>query len=68
MLVIILTYFILLKVKVKAFGGLRYFIPEGNNVDLTKDDLGFIEGKKKLRQHIYRERNPKVIKNSKRTV
>lgn len=28
-------------------------------------DLGFIEGKKKLRQHIYREQNPKVISVSK---
>lgn len=51
--------------KGKGVWGLRYFIPEGNKVDLTEDDLGFIEGKKKLRQHIYRERNPKVIRMAK---
>jgi putative restriction endonuclease len=45
--------------------GLRDFQPSGNNVDLTEDDLGFVEGKKKLRQHIFRERNPKVIRMAK---
>lgn len=29
------------------------------------DNLGFIKGKNTLRQHIYRERNPKVISMSK---
>ncbi|PFO03746.1 restriction endonuclease [Bacillus sp. AFS076308] len=51
--------------KGKGIWGLRAFEPQGNNVDLTEDDLGFIEGKKKLRQHIYRERNPKVIRLAK---
>ncbi|WP_370013916.1 HNH endonuclease [Peribacillus sp. B2I2] len=51
--------------KGKGIWGLRSFEPKGNNVDLTEDDLGFIEGKKKLRQHIYRERNPKVIRMAK---
>ncbi|MEY2304336.1 HNH endonuclease [Bacillus tropicus] len=51
--------------KGKGVWGLRYFVPEANTVDLTEDDLGFIEGKKKLRQHIYRERNPKVIRIAK---
>ncbi|MDR4928273.1 HNH endonuclease [Peribacillus simplex] len=51
--------------KGKGIWGLRAFEPKGNNVDLTEDDLGFIEGKKKLRQHIYRERNPKVIRIAK---
>ena len=41
--------------------GLRSFQPSENRVDITEDDLGFSEGKKKLRQHIYRERNPRVI-------
>jgi putative restriction endonuclease len=45
--------------------GLRDFKPAGNNVDLTEEDMGFPEGKKKLRQHIFRERNPKVIKLAK---
>lgn len=51
--------------KGKGIWGLRGFVARGNNVDLTEDDLGFIEGKKKLRQHIYRERNPKVIRLAK---
>ncbi|MGG0788271.1 HNH endonuclease [Peribacillus simplex] len=51
--------------KGKGVWGLRNFVPNGNNVDLTEDDLGFVEGKKKLRQHLYRERNPKVIRLAK---
>lgn len=51
--------------KGKGIWGLRAFEPKSNNVDLTEDDLGFLEGKKKLRQHIYRERNPKVIRIAK---
>jgi len=34
-------------------------------VDLTEEDLGFIEGEKRLEQHIYRERNPKVLRMAK---
>lgn len=49
----------------KGHWGLREFEPSGNNVDLTEDDTGFPEGKKKLRQHICRERNAKVIKLAK---
>ena len=37
----------------------------GNDVDITEDDEGFPEGKKKLRTHICRERNYKVIKEAK---
>lgn len=51
--------------KGKGIWGLRLFEPKGNNVDLTEDDQGFIEGKRRLRQHIYRERNPKVIRMAK---
>ncbi|PEF41608.1 restriction endonuclease [Bacillus sp. AFS094228] len=47
--------------KGKGIWALRYFEPFGDNIELTEDDTGFVEGKKKLRQHIYRERNPKVI-------
>lgn len=45
--------------------GLRNFNPHGNNVDITEDAEGFPEGKKKLRTHICRERNYKVIKEAK---
>jgi putative restriction endonuclease len=45
--------------------GLRIFTPSGNNVDMTEDDASFKEGKKSLREHICRERNPKVIKIAK---
>ena len=51
--------------KGKGLWGIRDFKPFGNNVELTEDDIGFVEGKKKLRQHIYRERHPKVIKLAK---
>lgn len=45
--------------------GLRNFEPTETTVDLTEDDSGFPEGKAKLKQHICRERNPKVIKLAK---
>jgi putative restriction endonuclease len=51
--------------KGRGFWGLRDFEPSENNVDLTEDDLSFVEGKKKLRQHVIRERNPKVIRLAK---
>lgn len=51
--------------KGKGHWGLRDFEPHDNMVDLTDDDSGFPEGKKKLRQHVYRERNVKVIKLAK---
>ncbi|MCO7176975.1 HNH endonuclease [Sporolactobacillus kofuensis] len=53
------------KGKRKGYWGLRGFEPSDNNVELTEDDLGFVEGKIKLRQHICRERNPKVIQRAK---
>ena len=34
-------------------------------MDLTEDDAGFPEGKEKLRTHLQRERNPKVIREAK---
>jgi putative restriction endonuclease len=49
----------------KGHWGLRNFEPTEENVDITEDDMGFEEGKKKLKQHIVRERNPQVIKLAK---
>ncbi|PEN40858.1 restriction endonuclease [Bacillus toyonensis] len=49
----------------KGHWGLRDFEPTEENVDITEDDMGFEEGKKKLKQHIVRERNPQVIKLAK---
>lgn len=46
--------------------GLRNFQATIENVNLTEDDIGFPEGKKILRQHICRERNPKVIDQAKK--
>ena len=46
--------------------GMREFEPHDDDVDITEDDEGFAEGKKKLRTHICRERNYKVIKESKK--
>ena len=51
--------------KGKGHWGLRKFTITENNVDLTADDTGFLEGKKSLRLHTVRERNPKVIKKAK---
>lgn len=47
--------------KGKGRWGLRNFEPNLNSVDITEDDIGFEEGKKKLKQHVVRERNPQVI-------
>nr|WP_285767537.1 HNH endonuclease [Peribacillus sp. SI8-4] len=41
------------------------FTLDENNVDDTDGDIGFPEGKKQLKRHIERERNPKVIKLAK---
>lgn len=46
--------------------GLRNFHPFANKIDLTNDAFGFPEGKKKLREHLFRERNPELIKNAKK--
>ena len=51
--------------KGKGHWGLRNFEPHDNMVDLTEDDSGFLEGRKKLREHICRERNAKLIKLAK---
>ncbi|PAE07329.1 restriction endonuclease [Terribacillus saccharophilus] len=48
--------------KGKGRWGLKDYQPTKENVDLTEDDAGFPEGKKKLRLHIYRERNSKLIR------
>lgn len=45
--------------------GLRNFEPHDNEVDITDDDDGFPEGKQKLRMHVCRERNYRVIKEAK---
>ncbi|WP_300283605.1 HNH endonuclease [Peptacetobacter sp.] len=45
--------------------GLREFNPHDNDVDITEDDEGFPEGKKKLKLHICSERNYNVIKEAK---
>lgn len=49
----------------KGHWGLLDFEPYDNNVDLTEDDIGFEEGKLLLREHIYRERNQRIIKLAK---
>lgn len=51
--------------KGKGRWGIREYEVTEAAVDLTEDDEGFPEGKKKLRLHIYRERNSKVIREAK---
>jgi putative restriction endonuclease len=50
----------------KGVWGLRDYIPTKDNVDLTEDDIEFPEGKKKLRKHILRERNPQLVLEAKK--
>lgn len=49
----------------KGVWGLRDFIPDNEHVDLTQDDYSCPEGRKFLREHIVRERNPSIIKKAK---
>lgn len=50
----------------KGIWGLKNFNYEKVSVDLTEDDIGFPEGKKILKTHIIRERNPKIIREAKK--
>lgn len=52
--------------KGKGLWGLRSFIPTSEHIELTEDDDGFPEGKQKLRTHLQRERNPKLIREAKK--
>lgn len=52
--------------KGKGIWGLRNFEANKLNVDLTEDDISFPEGKEKLRIHIYKERNPKLVIEAKK--
>lgn len=45
--------------------GLRNYNPSEENVNLDDDDRNFFEGRKRKREHIVRERNPRVIKIAK---
>jgi putative restriction endonuclease len=58
--------FYLVEGKGKGIWGLNNFSGKGIVIDLAKDDIEFPEGKKKLRQHVARERNPKIIRLAKR--
>ena len=42
-----------------------YALIPNKDIGLTEDDSGFPEGKEKLRTHLQRERNPKVIREAK---
>lgn len=57
--------FYLVGEKGQGHWGIRNFNTHDNDVDITEDDEGFPEGKKKLRIHVCRERNYKVIKEAK---
>jgi putative restriction endonuclease len=58
-------YFYTVKGKGTGTWGLREYTPSLTNVDLTEDDISFPEGKKMLRQHVLRERNPKLVLRAK---
>ena len=45
--------------------GLREFDPLEHTVDITQDDDYFSEGKAMMRQHIVKERNPRLIRAAK---
>jgi putative restriction endonuclease len=46
--------------------GLKDFDAKENNIEITEDDTGFPEGKKKLKLHISRERRPEVVREAKK--
>lgn len=46
--------------------GLRDFEASKENIEITEDDTGFPEGKKKLRIHLSRERRPEIVREAKR--
>lgn len=58
--------FYAIKGKGNGIWGLRTYVPSETNLELTEDDEGFPEGRQKLRTHLMRERNPKVIREAKR--
>ncbi|TBV25540.1 restriction endonuclease [Meridianimaribacter sp. CL38] len=49
----------------KGIWGLNDYKEAEVRIDLTEDDIEFPEGKKALRKHIARERNPKLIRLAK---
>lgn len=46
--------------------GLRSFREDIKSGNITEDDLGYPEGKRQLKKHVSRERNPKVIREAKK--
>ncbi|MCP3743789.1 HNH endonuclease [Paenibacillus sp. A3M_27_13] len=46
--------------------GLKDFEANKENIEITEDDTGFPEGKKKLRLHLSRERRPAVVREAKK--
>ncbi|MDY3520502.1 HNH endonuclease [Riemerella anatipestifer] len=50
----------------KGIWGLNSYKETEVVIGLTEDDIGFPEGKKRLRQHIARERNPRLIRLAKK--
>ena len=40
---------------------MRDFEPTAETLEMTQDDIGFAEGRERLKTHLIRERNPSVI-------
>lgn len=57
--------FYIVNEKGKGKWGLREPNISEENMDLTQDDSSFSEGRRKIRQHIYRERNHSLINKAK---
>ena len=45
--------------------GLNNYIPD-ENMDETQDDINYPEGKSVLKEHLRKERNPKLIRDAKK--
>ena len=45
--------------------GLNNYVPD-KDMDITQDDISYPEGKDKFKQHIIKERNPKLIREAKK--
>lgn len=61
-----LDFFYSVEGKGNGIWGLRNFKVTKETVDLTEDDISFVEGKEKLRKHIFKERNPRLVLEAKK--
>lgn len=52
--------------KGKGSWGIREYVDDVGKGNVTEDDVSFPEGKEKLKQHVARERSPKLVREAKK--